>query len=112
MFLFAHLGAIWGAVMDGAKFQARRGHRLDPPGHPRGVSCDELRVDAEDKSFSSYDAFKKVDLTKYYGPAGDGYQCHHIVEQSAEGDIAASELNSTSNIVRIPKLLHEEINSE
>ncbi|MGA8170984.1 MAG: hypothetical protein WB816_09170 [Methylocystis sp.] len=73
---------------------------------------DELRVDMEDKSFPSYDAFKKVDLSKIYGPAGDGYQYHHIVEQSAEGDVSASDLNSTSNIVRIPKLLHEEINSE
>ena len=25
--------------MDGAKFQAERGYRLDPPGHPRGVNC-------------------------------------------------------------------------
>jgi hypothetical protein len=65
----------------------------------------------EDKSFLSYDAFKKVDLAKFYGPAGDGYEYHHIVEQSTEGDIPASELNSTRNIVRIPKLLHEEINS-
>ena len=72
---------------------------------------DELRADMEDKSFPSYDAFKKIDLAKFYGPAGDGYEYHHIVEQSAEGDIPASELNSTRNIVRIPKLLHEEINS-
>jgi len=70
-----------------------------------------LRADTEDKSFPSYDAFKKVDLAKFYGPAGDGYEYHHIVEQSAEGDIPASDLNSTGNIVRIPKLLHEEINS-
>ncbi len=73
---------------------------------------DELRVDMDDKSFSSFDAFKKIDLSKFYGPAGDGYQYHHIVEQSAEGDVSAGDLNSTSNIVRIPKLLHEEINSE
>ena len=53
-----------------------------------------------------------VDLAKFYGPAGDGYEYHHIAEQSAEGDIPASDLNSTGNIVRIPKLLHEEINSE
>lgn len=26
--------------MDGARFQAMRGYRLDPPGHPQGVSCD------------------------------------------------------------------------
>ena len=35
---------------------------------------DELRADTEDKSFPSYDAFKKVDLAKFYGPAGDGYE--------------------------------------
>ena len=62
----------------------------------------------DEKSFPSYNSFKRADLAKVYGPAGDGYQYHHIVEQSAEGDISASELNSTRNIVRIPKLLHEE----
>ena len=66
----------------------------------------------DEKSFPSYNSFKRADLAKVYGPAGDGYQYHHIVEQSAEGDISASELNSTRNIVRIPKLLHEEINSD
>jgi hypothetical protein len=66
----------------------------------------------EDKSFTSHDAFEQVDLAKFYGPAGDGYEYHHIVEQSAEDDIAASDLNSTHNIVRTPKLPHEEISSE
>jgi hypothetical protein len=27
--------------MDGGEFQAARGYRLDQPGHPQGVSCDE-----------------------------------------------------------------------
>lgn len=73
---------------------------------------DDLRVSMEEKSFSSFDAFKKVDLVKYFGPAGDGYEYHHIVEQSADGDISTQQLNTTRNIIRIPKLLHEEINSD
>lgn len=55
---------------------------------------------------------KKVDLVKYYGPAREGYEYHHIVEQGIEGDISAAELNSTRNVICIPKLLHEEISGE
>ncbi len=73
---------------------------------------EDLRVSAKDESFSSFDAFKKIDLVKRFGPAGDGYEYHHIVEQGADGDFPEGELNSTRNIVRIPKLLHEEISSE
>ncbi len=87
--------------MDAAVEFAKKGPR----------KLEELRVDMEDKSLPSYDAFKKIDIEKVYGPAGDGYEYHHIVEQSAEGDVSASDLNSTRDIVRIPKLLHEEINS-
>jgi hypothetical protein len=75
-------------------------------------SLDELRVSSEDEAFPSFSAFKKIDLFKRFPPAGPGMEYHHIVEQSAEGDIPASELNSTRNIVRIPKLVHEEISSE
>ena len=68
----------------------------------------------DEKSFPSYNSFKRADLAKVLpGPAGDELRnIIDIVEQSAEGDISASELNSTRNIVRIPKLLHEEINSD
>jgi hypothetical protein len=51
---------------------------------------------------------------KRFGSAGDGYQYHHIVEQggaNANG-FSAQQLQSTDNIVRIPTLLHEAINSE
>ena len=75
-------------------------------------TLDQLRKDPNNRSFSSFDAFKKIDIIKFYGPAPPGYEYHHIVEQSAENDIPASELNSTWNIVVIPKLIHEEINSE
>jgi hypothetical protein len=78
-------------------------------GGPRDL--DELRVTPQDEAFSSFDAFKKDELAKRFGPAGDGYEYHHIVEQSAGGDIPDSLLQSVRNIVRIPKLLHEEISS-
>ncbi|MGP7985425.1 hypothetical protein [Rhodoblastus sp.] len=75
-------------------------------------SLEQLRVSPDDETFSSYDQFKKIDLAKRFGPAGDGYDYHHIVEQSASGDIPESELQSTKNIIRIPRLLHEEINAQ
>jgi hypothetical protein len=34
------------------------------------------------------------------------------VEQNAAGNIPSGEINSTRNIICIPKLIHEEINSE
>lgn len=72
----------------------------------------DLRVDAQERSFSSYAEFKKLNLIKFYGPAGDGFEYHHLVEQANQGAITPRELNSTRYIVRIPKLLHEEINGE
>jgi hypothetical protein len=75
-------------------------------------SLEQLRVSPDDISFSSFGEFKKIDLAKYFGPAGDGYEYHHIVEQSASGNIPESELQSTTNIVRIPRLLHEEISAQ
>jgi hypothetical protein len=75
-------------------------------------SLEELRVSRADEGFSSLSAFKKLDLVKRFGLAGDGYEYHHIVEQSASGDIPETELQSTTNIVRIPKLLHEEISAQ
>ena len=75
-------------------------------------TLDELTVGNEVESFSSFDTFKKVDLEKRFGPAGEGYEYHHIVEQGANrGLISAEQINSTSNIIRIPKLLHEEVNA-
>ena len=73
------------------------------------LTVEELSTTGEEETFSSYDAFKKLDLEKRFGPAGDGYEYHHIIEQSA--DFSQEQLQSTSNIVRIPRLLHEEINS-
>ena len=50
--------------MDAAVEFAKKGPR----------KLEELRVDMEDKSLPSYDAFKKIDIEKVYGPAGDGYE--------------------------------------
>jgi hypothetical protein len=73
---------------------------------------EKLQASPEYEEFPTYAAFKKIDLVKRFGDAPAGYQYHHIVEQNAEGDIPPGEINSTRNIVCIPKLLHEEINSE
>jgi hypothetical protein len=76
-------------------------------------TLDDLRVGSENESFSSYDAFKKTDLEKRFGPAGDGYEYHHIVEQTSNRDgIPSDLLQNTDNIVRIPKLLHELVSAE
>jgi hypothetical protein len=74
-------------------------------------TLEELRASLEDRSFSTGDAFKKVSLEKYYGSAGPGQDWHHIVWQGGvNGDnIPAGLLHSTENMVRIPRLLHEEI---
>lgn len=72
----------------------------------------QLRVSQDDESFSSINEFRKIDLGKRFGPAGDGMEYHHIVEQNASGDIPEEKLQSTRNIVRIPKLLHEEITAD
>ncbi len=73
----------------------------------------DLYAGIVDKPFKTFDAFKKTDLEKFYGPAGEGYEYHHIVEQASYGEnIPAELLHSTNNIVKIPKLIHEEISAE
>jgi hypothetical protein len=75
-------------------------------------NLDDIRVSTKDESFSSYSSFTKEDLAKRFGSAGEGYEYHHIVEQSAGDAIPTEEIQSTRNIVRIPKILHEEISAE
>ena len=71
-----------------------------------------LMVDTQEASFPSYQSFLKTDVEKRYGPAGEGYEYHHIVEQGMnDGRFAQRQLQSTYNIIRIPKLLHEEVNA-
>ena len=89
--------------------------------HTRGPHrLDDLQVSPNGhEEFSSYDQFTKgtldVDLlTKRFGPAGDGYEYHHIVTQGGANNdnIPAEQLQNTENIIRIPTILHEAINQE
>lgn len=70
------------------------------------------------EQFSSYDQFIKICsfielLIKRFGPAGDGYEYHHIVTQGGANDkIPSEKLQNTENIIRIPTILHEAINAE
>jgi hypothetical protein len=76
-------------------------------------TLESLYAGTDNLPFKSYGAFQKTDAEKYYGPAQDGYEYHHIVEQGSEsGEIPEALLNSTNNIVKIPKLVHEEISAE
>jgi len=65
--------------------------------------------------FESFGAFKKTDdlveLYKRFGRPLPGWEYHHIVEQGA-ANVTAAQVNSTDNIVMIPKFLHEEITAE
>jgi hypothetical protein len=65
------------------------------------------------REFPSYGAFRKMDVKRVYGSAGEGKDWHHIVEQGLKGDtIPQEQLQSTKNIVRIPRIIHELISSE
>jgi hypothetical protein len=77
-------------------------------------ALEALQVDGPGRSFSSAEAFKKDELGKVYGSAGDGWDYHHIVWQGGESgkNIPAELLHSTENMVRVPRLLHEVITSE
>ena len=75
-------------------------------------ALEDLQVSQQSERFSSDAAFTKTDLEKRFGPAGDGYEYHHIVEQGPNAaTLTPRELNSTENIVRIPRLLHEDVTS-
>jgi hypothetical protein len=83
-------------------------------------TLEEIEVSSNDyEEFSSYDEFQKLDpieyeLVKRFGPAGDGYQYHHVVTQGGENatNIPAERLQNTENIIRIPTLLHEAVSAE
>jgi hypothetical protein len=77
-------------------------------------SLESLQMSTDYQSFSSFDAFKKDIFGKYFGAAGNGYEYHHIVEQGTAGlnDLSAGIMDSTENVVKIPRLLHEEISAE
>jgi hypothetical protein len=68
----------------------------------------DLRASNTPESFMSMDAFKDK-----YGPAGEGWQYDHIVEQNPTntkkyGDEA---LQSIENIIRVPQIWHERMSA-
>jgi hypothetical protein len=79
---------------------------------------EDLQVSSDYQEFSSYDAFVKsefgMELTKWFGPAGDGSQYHHIVTQGGanELNVSATQLQNTNNIISLPTLLHEIVSDE
>jgi hypothetical protein len=54
------------------------------------------------------------DLSKRFGPAGDGYQYHPIVTQGGMNatKIPPAQLQNTDNIIRLPTLVHEAVTAE
>lgn len=71
------------------------------------------------EEFSSYGQFLKRELSlgplaKWFGPAGNGRQYHHIVTQGGANtdNIAPEQLQNTDNIVILPTLLHEMVSDE
>ena len=81
-------------------------------------TVDQLRVDENGEGFPSFDAFKKTSLEelllKHFGPAGDGKEYHHIVEQGGanEDNIPAEELHSTENIIPLPGPIHDLVSAK
>jgi len=82
-------------------------------------TLEELMQSKEPQTFSSFDDFKKIiealeDLLREFGSAGAGNEYHHIVEQGGDNEtnISPEMLNSTDNIVKLPRLLHEVVSGE
>jgi hypothetical protein len=83
-------------------------------------SLEDLQVSSNGyEEFSSYDRFYKGEfsldlLAKRFGPAGDGYQYHHIVAQGGANadNIPPERLHNTDSIIRLPAILHEAVNAE
>jgi len=77
-------------------------------------SLTSVRVSETSEQFRSYKAFTKELLVKRFGPAGDGYEYHHIVEQNKANasQFAAEQVHSTDNIVRIPTGIHRQISAD
>ena len=52
-------------------------------------------------------------VLKFFGPAGDGSQYHHLVTQGgANADGVLPRLQSTENIIILPTLLHAMVSDE
>jgi hypothetical protein len=81
-------------------------------------SLDELRVNQDDVSFSSFDAFKKISedddddddvIVRRYQITGSGNEYHHIVEQGGDNsdNFTPEQLQSTKNIIPLPGPIHD-----
>ena len=73
------------------------------------ISCNEVSkyyADTQNRQFDTYKAFKKQ-----YGKAGDGYEWHHIVEQSQvrNGSVMAQDVYSVKNTIRLDYATHRKI---
>ena len=72
--------------------------------HP---AIEGIREPGPIRSFTSHKAF-----TRYMGPAGEGKQWHHIVEQTP-GNVARfgpRALHNTANVIRIDVKIHRKLN--
>lgn len=65
---------------------------------------DGVVVKAPVQGFSSFRALKRA-----LGPAGEGRQWHHIVEQSKIGQFGAESIQNVDNVIALPKPVHETI---
>ena len=81
-------------------------------------NLEDLQVSNEYEEFADYDAFVKAEfltviMEKRFGGAGAGYQYHHIVTQGGANatSIPPEQLQNTDNIIRLPTLLHEDVNA-
>ena len=82
-------------------------------------NLEDLQVSSDYEEFSGYDDFVKGQtslMTKWFGPAGDGSQYHHLVTQGGANEdnvnIPQSELQNTDNIIILPTLVHEMVSDE
>ena len=81
-------------------------------------TLDELRVDPDDVSFSSFDAFKKITpaelIIRRYPMTEFGSEYHHIVEKGGDNaqNFSPEQLHSTRNIIPLPGPLHDLVTAE
>jgi len=115
--VFTEAAEIVGTIADLRKLLAEARAALDFAKQGRR-RLEDLQVSRGYEQFSNYDQFTKMSsfiqlLIKRFGPAGDGYEYHHIVTQGGANDkIPSEKLQNTENIIRIPTILHEAINAE
>ena len=81
-------------------------------------TLDELLPHGNGDTFSSYDDFKKISLLeallRAYGPAGEGREWHHNVEQGGDNasNFSAEQLQSTKNIMALPSPIHDLVSAD